>query len=170
MGSQHYYFVHRALPQLLQENTSYYVNGLASEEGPDFLNRVWQKCGEINNENSPSTGLNRFTVKISDDCYAVVIRMPEPEDFTEAYYSAIVYWPNRPSGPEGGEPNYRYFTLELGEAEDGSHNTMLCEWQGGRHGNFGEGPPPDERAFLQAVIKKISERSGYQAGYQRPSY
>ena len=74
---------------------------------------------------------------LRDGATFVMITLPEPANPPEAYYVGVT----------GG----RCFTLEYGLTATGEPTTFLCEWSGGKHLNFGQGPPAEEHAFVRAV-------------------
>lgn len=72
-----------------------------------------------------------------------VIRFPEPQGATEAYFAAITT-----------SPMIRYFTLERRENDEGDLGTMFCEWQReGGHLNYGDGSEPREISFLYRLCQ-----------------
>lgn len=88
-----------------------------------------------------------------------VVQMPEPRGITEAYFVALVLMidPDAESLPD--KPELRYFTLEKGfNVGGGPPRTVLCEWTAdGTHANYGDGPPPELRAFLEAVAGRLKK-------------
>jgi hypothetical protein len=45
----------------------------------------------------------------------------------------------------------RCFTLEHSWTLDGQPATVLAEWTAAGHVNYGDGPPPEQQAFLTAL-------------------
>ena len=143
LPSQHYLFAHRILPDLLWQGDSV-LGILANPENQPFLGEQWDRVPSGWNC-LPSPGREQLAYSshwIGGDNLAVVITMPPPLDVADAHLIAITT-----------SPALRYFTLELGEPENGRPQTVLGEWEPGGHNNFGVGPAPDPMLFLQAVCR-----------------
>jgi len=69
----------------------------------------------------------------------------------EAYFVAIIL---RDSASDSNVA-CRYITLEFGKDDDGSHRTVLGEWQDGSHFSYCSTPLPEKQAFLEAVRSLI---------------
>jgi hypothetical protein len=150
---QHYAFAHFALPGVLASNAAGASELFAAGEGNAFLRWLWDQVGQKCSQEGlvPSDGLY-CRVRVEDERRVVVVHLPEPRRMTEAFMVALVFDPptrgwlgKRKAGPT------RYFTLELSTDLEGGWRTVLCEWRDESHLNMGDGPSPDEDAFVAAL-------------------
>ncbi len=153
--AHHYVFAHRELPALAHDPRFFPLATGAG--GSNFAIGYWDHVGARlpPAERLPPTDM-ALRVERRGGRTIVLVRLPAPERMTEAHLVAVV---------QGlpGEPDVRYFTLELGFASaepEGprSRRTVLCEWTEGRHVNYGEGPPAEEAGFLAAVEDRLGTR------------
>ena len=77
-----------------------------------------------------------------------VVTFPEPRFSPEAYMVAIVHQEGVPQDYHLERGSARYFTLEY-TGQDMA--PMLCEWDDEEHRNYGDGPQPETKAFVQVV-------------------
>lgn len=98
----------------------------------------------------PSTGLSGSFHELRD-AQVALIHFPPAEHATEAHLAAIVLPSSNPDGPA------RYIVLEHSWSPEDQPQTMIGEWQGGQHLNGGQGPAPDESAFLALVDARIHD-------------
>ena len=125
---------------------------LTGEKGVEHLRIRWgllQIMYKVNPEDYfKPEGMNRYILRPTSNHTIVIVQFPPPKRMPEAFYGAIVFWPDN---------RYRYFTLELteGMSPDGSPRTVVGEWADFGHTNYGVGPSPNPEAFLNAVIERI---------------
>ena len=134
---------------------------------PGFLQRRWDECGQglPTSETVAPAGL-RASAHQNGDQLAAVIALPAPLAVTEAYFVALVCQvpPPPPADKSAASlDNYRaelvqlpvqYWTLEWGFTLD-QPRTVLGIWNSeGAHLNLGDGPPPDEAAFVEAIFAR----------------
>jgi hypothetical protein len=168
--AHHYYFAHAAMKELAFEDPERLVIAMAAPEAETFLNEMWdavgkdvaamavqqQQGGESDPQILPSDGLEAIPARVAGRP-AALVRLPEPRATTEAYFIAVVLnhelaEPVKPAP----EAEVFYFTLEKGFSLDGSPRTVFCEWDESTHKNYGDGPPPDARGFLDHVAAHLS--------------
>lgn len=130
---------------------------LNRETGAAYLKTQWHMLdlplGDENNDLIPADTIECFPVRFAENCPAVIVKFPPAERITEAYFAAIVKCEKRRGFlSKRVESSYRYFTLEKSIG-----GTVLGEWAEGRHGNLGDGPPPNKEDFIQAIAKLIHE-------------
>lgn len=147
---QHYYFVHQYLTERAGHNAKFLVDKLREDSASKYLSILWISRGQAAKADEdafiPADGLECFPVEIDDEHYGVIIQFPKPERMTEAYFVAIIV------NPENNDSNYhRFITLEFSKNSDGSKCTVLGEWKGGSHFNYGDGGAPQREAFLNAI-------------------
>ena len=119
---------------------------LVNPENQPFLGEQWDNIA-ARYRCTPSLGRERLAYSthwIGGDNLAVVIALPPPQQVADAHLVAITT-----------SPVLRYLTLERGEDEVGRPRTVLGEWTPDGHGNFGDGPPAERTAFLEAVCRKL---------------
>ena len=164
--AQHYNFAHRVMPQVAHQFGASNVLLLDSPDAPGFLQRRWADAAQgvpITDLVEP-VGLGA-RVHQRDGRLAAVIALPQPLATPEAYFVAIVcdIPPQTPADKsEASLDAYRetlaqmpvqFWTLEYGFTLDSSRRTALCQWTNeGAHLNFGDGPAPDEAAFVEAIF------------------
>jgi hypothetical protein len=144
MSSPRYFAAHMVLPRFVREKGASAVRDAIERDDADFFIPVWMEAGF------------RFTTRLfhqaAGDLRIGVLTLPMPRQPTEAWFAAIVV-----SAPD---PAYlRYFLWEQGESLDGRPSTVVAEWSGTGHLNFGEGPPftgnlaNDRDAFVARVLQ-----------------
>ena len=159
--SHHYLFAHIALSGLLHADADAFFNLFESPRAPSLLADIWRSVGEgCTDPADPPLEPNDTLQAVpfsQEDHRAVLFCLPRPERSTEAHYTLAVQAPpqrrwwlfTRPSRP-------RYFTLERCTIQAGATRTVLCEWKvtqrGPSHQSYGEGPPPERDAFIDAVF------------------
>jgi hypothetical protein len=150
---QHYAFAHVALPEMLNSDAARASEVFAAGEGNAFLRWLWDQVGSKCSPEGlvPSEGLY-CRVRAEGGRQVVVVHLPEPRRMTEAFMVALVFDPptrgwfgRKKPGPT------RYFTLELSTDLEGGWRTVLGEWNNRAHLNMGDGPPPEEDAFVEAL-------------------
>lgn len=167
--AQHYNFAHRIMPQVAHQFGANVVLLLDnSAEAPGFLLRRWNEAGQglTGKDLVAAIGL-RASIHEKNGRLAAIIGLPTPRAVTEAYFVAIVC--DIPPQPPADKSDaslevYRdglaqiavdYFTLEFGFSLDATRRTAFCAWtRDGAHHNMGDGPPPDETAFLEHLFAK----------------
>lgn len=153
--SQHYVFVHRALPSVLFRDPSWLFAVLNGPDAQRLLGDLWTRAGERSppSERREADGLGVETF-LDDSHLFALITLPPPLEVAEAHLAAAVAGfvaPDRPSLDALAWA--RFFTLEHGlDFRTEEPCTFLCEWTpDGRHHNLGGGPPAEAGAFVQAV-------------------
>jgi hypothetical protein len=160
---QHYYFAHAALKALAFEDPERLVIALAAPGADQFLVEMWHavgkdaiaQTGEEKDGNLPADGLESIPARVAGRPTALV-RLPTPIATTEAHFVAIVlnHELEEPKKPDP-EPQVYFFTLEKGFALDGSTRTVFAQWDETSHRNFGDGPAPQPRAFLDFIANHL---------------
>ena len=153
--AHHYSFGHRLLPGLaLRGRTDFHE--LASRALLDPLLRGWwHELGESlpAEERLPHDGLRSELVD-AGDIPVLLVTMPAACHAAEAHFVAIA--------PHLKPDAWRCFTLEHTWTLDDQPATVLAEWTATGHVNYGDGPPPERQAFLQALglLASSAQRNG----------
>ncbi len=151
---QHYVFAHQALRGLCRDDPRGFFSVMASEGRRELVDGLWALIGRRLGA-TPTPGLARDVAVHTSTLRGaplVLVRMPAPVSLEEAYFVAVVLLND---GASGGEPVFRYFTLELGLGRDGAPRTVLGEWVGEVHSSYGDGPDAEASAFLRAVEERL---------------
>ena len=152
MSRQHHYlFAYMALPDFAFRDATRFLTS-SPVLGKALVEAIWEFAGENVDERLPVAGLEFGVERLPSGLPVAVVQLPAPVEAPEAYFAAIV---RNQSG------DTHYFTLERSVALDGSDEipTVLgtVDPRGGfQHANFGEGPPPDRRAFVEAVDRLLN--------------
>lgn len=156
----HYIFAHVALRQFAFGNPYLCLGAIGSKEGQHFLTDLLASVGEYCHGEKEEMSLTAEQLRIHNlrvnKCPCLVIEMPEPHSATEVYFVGIVLKPSPgDSAADLTGVEIRYFTLEKSYVTDEPAGTLLCEWtQDNEHLNYGKGPAPVLKKFLQAVTSK----------------
>jgi len=145
MSSPRYVAVHMLMPRFVREKGATVVLDAIERNDADFFIPVWMEAG--------FRFTPRFFCQAGDGMRIGVLTLPMPRGPTEAWFAAIV--------GSASDPAYlRYLLLEQGEpAPEGSPGTVLTEWSGTTHRNYGAGPPftgnlaNDRAAFVDRVAQ-----------------
>jgi hypothetical protein len=146
----HYVFAHRVLPAEARANASAILQAAERGTATQSLAMIWDHVGSqlAPDRRLPSTGLSGSFRELSGARVAL-IHFPPAEHATEAHLAAIVLPRTQPAGPA------RYIVLEHSWTPDDQPQTVIGEWADGKHLNGGNGPAPDEDAFLAAVDARV---------------
>lgn len=151
----HYVLAHVLLPELCFADPCRFFAHMESQHRQAFLGGVWANlltgCGL---EGQPPFRLSDIGIELArlGGHPAVLVRMPTPRFPSEAYMACIVLKVSQLDQPSPNvKPEVRYFTLEKSMGEKGEDRTVLGEWAGENHLNYGYGPEPQAEAFMRAV-------------------
>ncbi len=163
MSSQAYVFAHQALPALAFSEPGKLLAILNGPDAEKFLQNLWgtagQQCGP--DDQRAADGLSHTVNAAGTTGVIAAVKLPEPKEVGEAHYVGIFGRFATPEEPDLFNLKWvRVFTLEYGLHPVGENRcTMLCEWTyEGTHKNYGEGPPPDEEAFVEAAMNLMWEQ------------
>ncbi len=153
----HYIFAHRVLPALFLNDPPKFIETISAGQD-NFVHWLWKRVGEKEVQNASDriapNGLSCAIMRAEDNATVAIVTLPPPEGMTEAYFVALVYWPQEDAALA---PAARYITLEHGMQADGSPRTVLCEWTKEMHANYGNGPEPVLQTFFEAVRALIQK-------------
>ncbi len=176
----HYHFAHSALRTMAFEDPDRLIVALSAPEADEFLAQLWQtvgreivmndspQAGDWDRESLDSEGLEALPARVAGRP-AAIVRLPEPRRVTEAWFVAIVLNHEIDEAPKPTpEPPLFYYTLEKGFApgddradarskrSSDATRTVFCQWDQAAHKNYGDGPPPDARAFLNFIAARLA--------------
>lgn len=140
----HYAFVHTILKELFFGDSQQLIKVFSSPEGKQTFVNLWEKVGsDIENADKlPAIGLDVQYYEIED--YKIsLLKMPQPERVTEAYFIAMII------GPDG----IYYYTLEHTYGPD----PVICFWENETHGNTGKHIKTDSKLFVDTVLEIINK-------------
>lgn len=155
--SVHYDFVHEKLRSIcFMDSRSSFEDIMMNEEmRGQYMDAL---LGDLYHEhftdasNSVSYDEIEFTVDKIHGMNTIFIKMPEPEEWCEAFFIALVFKKNDPALKGGYSTEVLYYTLEKGRV---GSSTVLCRWDNDKHLNLGEGPEPDLEKFKKSINKII---------------
>lgn len=144
MGSPRYLAAHLLMPRFLREQGAATVLDAIERGDADFFHPVWMNAG--------FGFATRPSYRAQGGLRVGVLTLPMPRDVTEAYLAAVV--------GKTAEPAYlRYFLWEKSESLfDDKPRTVISEWAGTEHRNYGQGPPftgdlaRDSEEFVARVV------------------
>lgn len=162
--SQHYTFVHRALPSVFFNDPSWCFAVLNGPDAQRFVADLWRRVGERTEPSGhrPAEGLKAETFLEGPEAAPIVfalVTLPAPAEAAEAHFAALVAGFADPSAPTIDKLAWsRYFTLEYGvDFQTEQPCTFLCEWtREGMHRNLGGGPPAQAGAFVGALLGVVT--------------
>ena len=144
MSSPRYFAAHLILPRFVREKGATVVLDAIERNDADFFIPVWMEAG--------FRFTPRFLHHVAGNLKLGVLSLPMPRQPTEAWFAAIV--------ASASDPAYlRYFLWEQGESLDEKPRTVVAEWSGTGHLNYGDGPPftgdlaGDRGAFVARVAE-----------------
>ena len=181
----HYCFAHRSLPQWFHKKPEQFLEELLS--GPDQTIQTWWRVVGESLDNPvggkmPADGLSAELFPAGEELVFALITLPKPVAAPEAYFIAAVYEPSPEEGrppcqrfvmleyarldPDECSPGYRHELEErarLTGSDPFAPSTRLCEWTSdGHHCTYEASPPPNRRAFIDAVDDLVNGRSPYE--------
>lgn len=160
----HFRFAHHALRQAAFENPAKCVGMLQGPESGRFLRELWEAvragCGpSATPGDDAADGLESEMTQLGPYAGAMV-SLPAARVRGEAHQVALVLrsYARADGSVVERHPLLLYYALEAadGTRDDGAPRTTLCEWQGGDHVSFGEGPPPDPSSFRAALQERVA--------------
>jgi hypothetical protein len=145
MSSPRYVAEHLVMPRFLREQGAGAVLDAMERNDADFFVPVWMQAGF------------RFTPRLfyqaaPEGRRIGVLTLPMPRKPTEAWLAAIV-------GSASDAAYLRYFLWEQGDSGDGPPRSVIGEWSGTIHRNYGGGPPftRDLANDCAAFIARVTE-------------
>ena len=149
---QHYYeFAHRALPAVLFRNREPFRGAALGGRADVGLQKLWESVAVRAGVDSDRTLPVRVAVHECSGRAVALVTPPRPEHVTEAHFIAVVLDRNDPIF-------LRYVVLEHSWDTKSQPRTALGEWTtDGNHINFGDGPDPNEAAFLAVVCERFTD-------------
>ena len=148
MSSPRYLAEHMLMPRFLREKGAGAALDAIERNDADFFIPVWMEAG--------FRFTPRFFYRSVDDLRVGAMTLPMPRQPTEAWLAAIV--------GSTSDPGYlRYLLWEQSDSLEGRPRTVISEWSGSGHLNYGYGPPitgnlgNDCAAFLARVVQICSK-------------
>jgi len=154
----HYAFAHFVARQICEQDPLEFFGLVGSPEQEGFVAWLWQVTEQQVGRpiaDIDTSQLRVVTCRIHD-CPMIVFEMPEARAWVEALYVGIVLTRIPAVAEDTSDVAFRHFTLELSQGTGGASTSVLCEWAGESHRNFGEGPQATLEAFVAAVRERIA--------------
>lgn len=132
----HYALGHEVLRYAAEENPELFFMAMGREDVASFLQRIIDRVEDVCGECSFSPeDLNVSNITL-DDIPCLIIQLPPVKAYAECIYVGVVLLKND-SDDWVDSSSMRYFTLEMGEGDDGDV-VFFCEWLEGAHCNISE--------------------------------
>lgn len=155
--SQHYNFVHEALPILFHSQTKDFMHFI-EEDSTKFLKFWWNHVGErLPAEQARSfEGMSCEVRQIPEKkATAVLIRFPPPREFDEFYMAVLIKTPERHMFMTR-IPNTKFYSLSYVPLEKSETGTMIYYLTPrGRYLPQCPGPRPSKEAFYDTVMDLV---------------
>ena len=159
-ASHHYVLAHVTLRQLAFLDTYRFFELMTSPQQQSFLEGLWKQVCLNCDEHGPALFTYkdvRVNITRIHDFPTILVQMPKPNFIGEAHMVCIVI--KVPIGDMErrlDNPEVRYFTLEKGmKFGKSTERTVICEWNGALHRNYGEGPEATPESFIAKIEKMI---------------
>ena len=128
--------------------------GVASTDGQSFLSGLWEKCGDMLEDQSQRIQASEFVLRAikRPPLLGVVIQLPEPRGLTEVHlvFAFVTLRKSLFGGPKVDKAFF--FTLEKTDSRE-EVATCLCAWTSERtHLNYGVGCEPEIDAFVSLCL------------------
>jgi hypothetical protein len=152
--SPNYAFVHVYLRQLALSDPLRFLAVAASPQVSQFVESVRQAVAEVCGRPPTFDAASvTFHLQRINGFPSVVVEFPEPRAIAEAHMVAFVVMVDTASEkpPAAETVTARYFTLEKGLSLTSTPRTVLAEWDSTTHSNYGDGPPAEVPAFVEAI-------------------
>lgn len=156
--SLNYALAHLALKSIALGSPLQFLAIVASPDSKNFFDSIIDDIVEQMgcSKSFDSSEIQVYNQRVNDFPCAI-IKFPDPQKITEAHMVAVIAEVNLnegfPKNPDSVQA--RFLTLEKGYSESDQSITVLGEWSGGTHLNFGEGPEPSIEAFLETLSQKL---------------
>jgi hypothetical protein len=154
----HYLFAHTALRQICESDPKYFFKALISSDQSIYLQRILDQVNEHCQDDPADFGVKdiKITASRNDAFPLLVISMPTPKAYSECYNVALVLLAdvNRPTEDE--QVQFRCYTQELAQSEEGQDCVGFCEWQEDKHLQHGVMQNSSIEDFAQAVRDQLA--------------
>ena len=126
----HHFFAHRLLPQLVSLDPDGFLASFQGGKGDALLAELWERAASASGtkERVEPEGLSFTLAEASGGRTVVVVQLPEPKGFQEAYYVGAGIRPGARKLLGRSKPSARIFMLERSLDDDGEDTTLLAEW------------------------------------------
>jgi hypothetical protein len=156
----HYEVAHIALREFATNLPYRFLDLAVSPSKNEFLTNVLGVVSTNCAESGPAPFKARdirMSPMFIGDYPAVLVEMPPAHFTAEAILVCFVVCVSVSELRQPpANPRTRYFTLERADPLlVGSARTMLCEWSGDQHLNYGEGPEPTREALGQRLKELV---------------
>ena len=152
-------FVSQALTDLFHTSPEQFLF-LLGRDGTKFLRFYWDQVGKKLPTEQMVTpfGINYDIRNPHRNTAVAIVTLPKPQKETEAYFTALIYRPNRVTPIFRISDTTKVFSLEYRIDAAGKDNTLMVEWTRRlQREPLNANPPPNLDAFYEAVLQEIQE-------------
>ena len=156
---RHYLLGHEGFRHMCESDPHQFFERMSTKEHSDrFVAALIEQVEKMAPEDETVLDANDVRVVISkvENKPLLLIVMPEAKAYIECVYVGILCHLDMKNPNLEEKPAIDYYTLELGEGEDGSECRMFCEWKGDTHYNLGE---MERTATLEQFGMVIGQRA-----------
>jgi len=150
-------FSNTVLPQLFHSSPGQFMK-LLDRDGTKFLSFYWEQAREKLPQSlrTSSFGLNFRMYNFEPRTMLALVTLPEPAVDGDAYYSALVFRPDRRILLVTDMT--RVFNLERSPDEQGNPSTLLVQWTTRlQRVESVRGLPIEPQAFVDAVMQHLDD-------------
>ena len=159
----HYVFAHYLLRDLSDSDPLRFLLTLRSSKGEEFLRGLWNQVTQKSHTNnlcqSNGDDITLVCCRIKE-FHCNLITMPEPTRMTECYMIGFLTKLSAVKAHKAPDSvDTRFFTLEKSVHLDGRNRIVLCGWskegESWKHVNYGDGPEPNQQAFMNRIFQLL---------------
>jgi hypothetical protein len=154
----HYLFAHTALRQICDSDPKYFFKAFVSSDQEIYLQRILDQVKEHCQDDPADFGVKDINITTTRNSTfpMLVFSMPEPKAYSECYNVALLLIADINRQAEDVPVQYRCYTQELTQTEDGEDCTSFCEWQGETHLQHGVMQNNSIEDFAQAIKHQLT--------------
>jgi hypothetical protein len=153
----HYLFAHTALRQICETDPKYFFKAFISSDQGTYLGKILDQINEHCQDDPADFSAKdiKITASRNGAFPMLVFSMPEPRAYSECNNVALLLLAdvNRPTE---GPVQFRCYTQELAQTEDGQNCISFCEWQGEKHLQHGVMQSNSIEDFAQAIQHQLT--------------
>lgn len=155
---RHYTLGHEAFRQMCEHDPHQFFEIMASPAQQTFIAELIKQVELSVPDDDTELDLASIEVTVSriGNQPFVIIKMPEVKAYVECIYVGIVSMMDINNPQDFPHPEISYFTLELGEGEQGE-SRIFCQWQGDTHYNLAEMGGNSSVSDFELLIKQRLE-------------
>jgi hypothetical protein len=138
---RHYLLGHEGFRHMVESDPHQFFERMSTKQDSEnfvaaLINQVEKMASEDDTILDPKQ-VKVLTSSIENKPLLLIV-MPDAKAYVECVYVGILCHLDIKQPDLNDKPKIDYFTLELGQADDGAECRMFCEWKGETHYNLAE--------------------------------